>query len=45
MATWILFSDMREKVKIQDILEHYGMLGKMNRQGDELVGHFCSMKT
>ena len=38
MPTWVSFIGLRERVSIQDILEHYGMLGKLNRQGDELVG-------
>ncbi len=38
MATWVSFSELRERVSIEDILERYGMLGKLKRQGDELVG-------
>ena len=38
MATWVSFGELRERVSIQDIFEHYGMLGKLKPQGDELVG-------
>ena len=38
MATWISFGDLKAWVSMQDILAHYGMLGSLRRQGDELVG-------
>ena len=38
MATWVSFSELRGRISIQDILEHYGTLGKLKRHGDELVG-------
>ena len=38
METGVWLRELRERVSIQDILEHYGMLGQLKRQGDELVG-------
>ena len=38
MTTWLSFSDLKESVSIEDILEHYRVLANLKRQGDELVG-------
>lgn len=38
MATWISFRELRERISIYDVLERYGMLAQLKRQGDELVG-------
>ena len=38
MATWVSFSELKARVSMEDILAHYGVLGKLRRHGDELVG-------
>ena len=37
---WIDFKEIKEKVRIEDILKHYDLLEGLKRRNDELVG-FC----
>ncbi len=39
MATqWVSYEELKRKVSIADILEHYGLLKGLRRRGDELIG-------
>lgn len=38
MANWISFQDLRNRVSLEDILRHYGLMGKFRRSKDELIG-------
>ena len=40
MAEWVSFTQVKEQVSIQQILEHYGLVEGLRSQkgGDELVG-------
>ena len=40
MAEWISFAEVKQKVSIQQVLEHYGLVEGLRRQKneDELVG-------
>ena len=37
---WVDFKEIKEKVSMEDILDHYGLLKGLKRKKDELVG-FC----
>jgi len=37
---WVNFKEIKEKVRMEDILEHYGLLEGLKRRKEELVG-FC----
>ena len=40
MAEWVSFQELKERVSLADVLEHYGLVEKLKPQkgGDELVG-------
>jgi DNA primase len=44
--TWIRFKDITEKVKIEQVLEHFNLLQNLKRRGVELIGScpFCKNK-
>jgi DNA primase len=38
MATWVDYKEIKQRVRIEQILAHYGLLEKLKRKGDNLVG-------
>jgi DNA primase len=38
MATWVDYKELKQRVKISDVLGHYGLTGKLTRKGENLVG-------
>ena len=39
MTTWVNFNELKQKVSMEDVLGHYGLLDGLKRQkDDELVG-------
>lgn len=38
MLNWVNFKEIKEKVWIGKVLDHYGLLKELNRKGDNLVG-------
>ncbi len=35
---WVEFKEIKRRVKLAEVLEHYGLLDKLKRKGDNLVG-------
>jgi DNA primase len=38
MATWVDYKELKARVKIDDVLAHYGLVEKLKRKGENLVG-------
>src|ERR1700704_670329 len=38
MATWVDYKELKQRVKMQDVLGHYGLTDKLKRKGDNLIG-------
>ena len=38
MAEWVSFQELKQRVSIEDILRHYGLLENLKQRKDELVG-------
>jgi len=36
---WVNFKDIKEKVGMKDVLDHYGLLKELKREKDKLVGY------
>lgn len=37
-SEWVDFKEVKSRVSIEEILKHYGLVGKLKREKDELVG-------
>lgn len=35
---WVNYKEIKTRVKIEQVLEHYGVLGELRERGDDLVG-------
>jgi DNA primase len=38
MKTWVNYKEIKARVNIGQVLEHYGVLGTLREKGDELIG-------
>ena len=38
MTTWVNYKEIKARVNIGQVLEHYGVLGNLHEKGDELIG-------
>ena len=38
MNTWVNYKEIKARVNIGQVLEHYGVLGNLREKGDELIG-------
>src|SRR5256885_14429392 len=38
MTTWVDYKELKQRVKMQDVLGHYGLADKLKRKGENLVG-------
>ena len=38
MKTWVNYKEIKSRVNIGQVLEHYGVLGNLREKGDELIG-------
>lgn len=38
-AEWVTFKDIKEKVSIEEILNHYNLIEGLKRKGNELIGY------
>src|SRR5919198_1339183 len=38
MSTWVNYKEIRERIKMEDVLEHYGVRGHLSEHGDRLSG-------
>ncbi len=36
--TWVNYKEIKTRVKMEQVLEHYGVLGELHEKGDSLVG-------
>jgi hypothetical protein len=44
MTQWITFDELKQRVTMEAVLEHYGLLGSLRRNGDSLIG-VCPLPT
>jgi DNA primase len=42
--TWVNYKEIKTRVKMEQVLEHYGVLGELREKGDSLVGR-CPIHT
>jgi DNA primase len=38
MKTWVNYKEIKARVNMEQVLEHYGVLGNLREKGDELIG-------
>jgi len=38
MKTWVNYKEIKAQVNIEQVLEHYGVLGHLREKGDDLIG-------
>ena len=38
MTTWVNYKEIKARVTMGQVLEHYGVLGNLREKGDELIG-------
>jgi DNA primase len=38
MKTWVNYKEIKARVNIEQVLDHYGMLGHLREKGDDLIG-------
>ena len=38
MTTWVNYKEIKARVTMGQVLEHYGVLGNLHEKGDELIG-------
>jgi DNA primase len=38
MKTWVNYKEIKARVNIEQVLEHYGVLGNLREKGDNLIG-------
>ena len=38
MTTWVNYKEIKARVNIAQVLDHYGVLGNLREKGDELIG-------
>ena len=43
MAIWVDIKKVRESVDMEQILEYYGLVEKLTRKGDQLIGDICKL--
>jgi DNA primase len=36
--TWVNYKEIKARVRMEQVLEHYGVLGELHEKGDNLVG-------
>jgi DNA primase len=36
--TWVNYKEIKTRVRMEQVLEHYGVLGELREKGDTLVG-------
>jgi DNA primase len=38
MNTWVNYKEIKARVNMEQVLEHYGVLGHLREKGDDLIG-------